>query len=99
MPSGFFVARKIPAPNFEVDKPPSLPNKLSTASLLSNMAKKKEVRKKSLSQSTTTSRLPKPMPTDTILPPLQYQLRTDRKQNSTISPQSQEPALHLPPIV
>ena len=98
MPSGFFVARKIPAPNFETDKPPTLPSRLSTASLLSNMAKKKEVRKKSLSQSTTTSRLPKPMQTTgIILPPLQRQLQSDRKQNSSIS--VQEPTLHFPPIV
>ena len=98
MPSGFFVARKITTPNFEVDKPAPLSSRLSAASLLSNMAKKKLVRKKSLSHSTTTSRLPKPMQTtDITLPPLKRRLQSGRRQTSTTS--AQEPSLHLPPIV
>lgn len=94
-PSGFFVSRKICTPNFDGHHY-SLPRgKMSTTSLLSNMAKKKEVRKQSLSHSTTTSRLPKPLQTENlILPPMKGHPYSDAKQNVIF-----KPTLRLPPIV
>lgn len=93
-PSGFFVPRKICTPSFD-GKSSLLHTKMSTASLLSNMAKKKEVRKQPLSRSTTTSRLPKPMQTENlILPPVKEYSDSEANKDATF-----KPTLHLPPII
>lgn len=94
-PSGFFIPRKICTPGFDGRNVSLTHTKMSTASLISNMAKKKDVRKQSLSHSTTTSRLPKPLQTENlILPPVNKYSTSEPNKNTTF-----KPSLHLPPIV